>query len=146
MGIISFVLQNYSDAESYFTDAIDAHPNSSLGYLNRSVIYEMRKDYEAALRDVTQAVNNSSAPDDFYKRALLYTKLEEWEKAEKDLDTIIATEDYKRDASAYTYRALVKIEQKREKEACKYIEIAYNLTNDKELEKILQEMWDDCGC
>ena len=146
MGIISFVLQNYSDAESYFTDAIDAHPNSSLGYLNRSVIYEMRKDYEAALRDVTQAVNNSSAPDDFYKRALLYTKLEEWEKAEKDLDTIIATEDYKRDASAYTYRALVKIEQKRKKEACKDIEIAYNLTNDKELEKILQEMWDDCGC
>lgn len=146
MGIISFVLQNYSDAESYFTDAIDAHPNSSLGYLNRSVIYEMRKDYEAALRDVTQAVNNSSAPDDFYKRALLYTKLEEWEKAEKDLDTIIATEDYKRDASAYTYRALVKIEQKRKKEACKDIEIAYNLTNDKEIEKILQEMWDDCGC
>lgn len=146
MGIISYVLQNYSDAESYFTDAIDAHPNSSLGYLNRSVIYEMRKDYEAALRDVTQAVNNSSAPDDYYKRALLYTKLKEWEKAEKDLDRIIQTEDYKRDASAYTYRALVKMEQKRKKEACKDIEIAYNLTKDKELEKVLQEMWDDCGC
>ena len=146
MGIISYVLQNYSDAESYFTDAIEAHPNSSLGYLNRSVIHEMRKDYEAALRDVTQAVNNSSAPDDYYKRALLYTRLKEWEKAEKDLDTIIKTEDYKRDASAYTYRALVKMEQKRKKEACKDIEIAYNLTKDKELEKVLQEMWDDCGC
>ncbi|MBQ2884865.1 MAG: trypsin-like peptidase domain-containing protein [Alphaproteobacteria bacterium] len=146
MGIISYVLQNYSDAESYFTDAIDAHPNSSLGYLNRSVIYEMRKDYEAALRDVTQAVNNSSAPDDYYKRALLYTRLKEWEKAEKDLDRIIKTEDYKRDASAYTYRALVKMEQKRKKDACRDIEIAYNLTKDKELEKVLQEMWNDCGC
>ena len=146
MGIISYVLQNYSDAESYFTDAIEAHPNSSLGYLNRSVIYEMRKDYEAALRDVTQAVNNSSAPDDYYKRALLYTRLEEWEKAEKDFDRIIATEDYKRDASAYTYRALVKMEQKRKKDACRDIEIAYNLTNDKELEKVLQDLWNDCGC
>lgn len=146
MGIISYVLQNYSDAESYFTDAIEAHPNSSLGYLNRSVIHEMRKDYEAALRDVTQAVNKSSAPDDYYKRALLYTKLKEWEKAEKDLDRIIATEDYKRDASAYTYRALVKMEQKRKKDACRDIEIAYNLTNDKELEKVLQDMWNDCGC
>lgn len=106
----------------------------------------MRKDYEAALRDVTQAVNNSSAPDDYYKRALLYTRLEEWEKAEKDFDRIIATEDYKRDASAYTYRALVKMEQKRKKDACRDIEIAYNLTNDKELEKVLQDLWNDCGC
>ena len=80
LGIMSYAMQNYSDAESYFTDAIEAHPNSSLGYLNRSVIYELRQDYQAALRDVTQAVNNSSAPDDFYKRALLYTKLKEWEK------------------------------------------------------------------
>ena len=146
MGIISYVLQNYNDAESYFTEAIDAHPNSSLGYLNRSVIYEMRKDYEAAVRDVTQAVNNSSAPDDYYKRALLYTRLEEWNKAEKDFDRIIATEEYKRDAKVYTYRALVKIELKRKREACKDIEIAYNLTNDKELEKLLQDMWNDCGC
>lgn len=146
LGIMSYAMQNYSDAESYFTDAIEAHPNSSLGYLNRSVIYELRQDYQAALRDVTQAVNNSSAPDDYYKRALLYTKLKEWEKAEKDLDRIIATEDYKRDASAYTYRALVKMEQKRKKDACKDIEIAYNLTNDKELEKVLQDMWNDCGC
>lgn len=146
LGIMSYAMQNYSDAESYFTDAIEAHPNSSLGYLNRSVIYELRQDYQAALRDVTQAVNNSSAPDDFYKRALLYIKLKEWEKAEKDLDRIIATEDYKRDASAYTYRALVKMEQKRKKDACRDIEIAYNLTNDKELEKVLQDMWSDCGC
>ena len=146
MGIISYVLQNYNDSESYFTNAIDAHPNSSLGYLNRSVIYEMRKDYESALQDVTQAVNNSSAPNDYYKRALLYIRLKEWEKAEKDLNRIIATEDYKRDSNAYTYRALVKMEQKRKKEACKDIEIAYNLSKDKELEKVLQEMWDDCGC
>jgi hypothetical protein len=38
------------------------------------------------------------------------------------------------------------MEQKRKKDACRDIEIAYNLTNDKELEKVLQDMWSDCGC
>jgi hypothetical protein len=38
------------------------------------------------------------------------------------------------------------MEQKRKKGACRDIEIAYKLTNDKDLEKVLQEMWNDCGC
>lgn len=146
MGIISYVLENFSDAESYFTAAVEAHPNSSLGYLNRSVIYQMKENYQAALQDMTQAANNSSAPDDFYKRALLYIKLKEWNKAEKDLDKVIATEDYKRTAQVYAYRAICKMQQRRNQDACKDIEIAYNLTNDKELEDTLQKMWNRCGC
>lgn len=146
MGIISYVLENFNDSESYFTAAVDAHPNSSLGYLNRSVIYQMQENYQAALQDITRAVNNTSAPDDFYKRALIYIKLEEWQKAEKDLDKVIATEDYKRIAQVYVYRAICKMKQAKKQAACKDIEIAYNLTNDDELEDMLQKMWDQCGC
>lgn len=146
MGIISFVLENYSNAEAYFTKAIEAHPNNSIGYLNRSQIYQLRGDNQSALRDLTQAVNNSAQPDDYYKRALLYIKLEEWEKAEKDLDKVIKTEDYKRTADPYAFRAICKMKQRKLEAACKDIEIAYNLTNDKELEKTLQQMWNDCGC
>lgn len=146
MGIISFVLENYSNAETYFTRAIEAHPNNSTGYLNRSQIYQLRGDNQLALRDLTQAVNNSAQPDDYYKRALLYIKLEEWEKAEKDLNKVIKTEDYKRDAEPYVYRAICKSQQRKRQAACKDIEIAYNLTNDKELEDMLQKMWNDCGC
>lgn len=146
MGIISFVLENYSNAEAYFTKAIEAHPNNSIGYLNRSQIYQLRGDNQSALRDLTQAVNNSAQPDDYYKRALLYIKLEEWEKAEKDLDKVIKTEDYKRTADPYAFRAICKMKQRKREAACKDIEIAYNLTNDKELEKTLQQMWNDCGC
>lgn len=146
MGIISFVLENYSNAEAYFTKAIEAHPNNSIGYLNRSQIYQLRGDNQSALRDLTQAVNNSAQPDDYYKRALLYIKLEEWEKAEKDLDKVIKTEDYKRTAAPYAFRAICKMKQRKREAACKDIEIAYNLTNDKELEKTLQQMWNDCGC
>lgn len=146
MGIISYVLENYSDSEAYFTAAVEAHPNNNLGYLNRSVIYQMKENYQAALQDITQAVNNTSAPDDFYKRALLYIKLEEWNKAEKDLDKVIATEDYKRIAQVYAYRAICKMQQRKNQDACKDIEIAYNLTNDKELEDTLQKMWNRCGC
>lgn len=146
MGIISFVLENYSNAEAYFTKAIEAHPNNSIGYLNRSQIYQLRGDNQSALRDLTQAVNNSAQSDDYYKRALLYIKLEEWEKAEKDLDKVIKTEDYKRTADPYAFRAICKMKQRKREAACKDIEIAYNLTNDKELEKTLQQMWNDCGC
>ena len=146
MGIISFVLENYSNAEVYFTRAIEAHPNNSTGYLNRSQIYQLRGDNQLALRDLTQAVNNSAQPDDYYKRALLYIKLKEWEKAEKDLDKVIKTEDFKRDAEPYVYRAICKAQQRKRQAACKDIEIAYNLTNDKELEDMLQKMWNDCGC
>ena len=146
MGIISFVLENYSNAEAYFTKAIEAHPNNSIGYLNRSQIYQLRGDNQSALRDLTQAVNNSAQPDDYYKRALLYIKLEEWEKAEKDLDKVIKTEDYKRTADPYAFRAICKMKQRKREAACKDIEIAYNLTKDKELEKTLQQMWNDCGC
>lgn len=146
MGIISFVLENYSNAEAYFTKAIEAHPNNSIGYLNRSQIYQLRGDNQSALRDLTQAVNNSAQPDDYYKRALLYIKLEEWVKAEKDLDKVIKTEDYKRTADPYAFRAICKMKQRKREAACKDIEIAYNLTNDKELEKTLQQMWNDCGC
>lgn len=146
MGIISFVLENYSNAEAYFTKAIEAHPNNSIGYLNRSQIYQLRGDNQSALRDLTQAVNNSAQPDDYYKRALLYIKLEEWEKAEKDLDKVIKTEDYKRTADPYAFRAICKMKQRKREAACKDIEIAYNLTNDKELEKTLQQMWNNCGC
>lgn len=146
MGIISFVLENYSNAEAYFSKAIEAHPNNSIGYLNRSQIYQLRGDNQSALRDLTQAVNNSAQPDDYYKRALLYIKLEEWEKAEKDLDKVIKTEDYKRTADPYAFRAICKMKQRKREAACKDIEIAYNLTNDKELEKTLQQMWNDCGC
>lgn len=146
MGIISFVLENYSNAEVYFTRAIEAHPNNSTGYLNRSQIYQLRGDNQLALRDLTQAVNNSAQPDDYYKRALLYIKLKEWGKAEKDLDKVIKTEDFKRDAEPYVYRAICKAQQRKRQAACKDIEVAYNLTNDKELEDMLQKMWNDCGC
>lgn len=145
MGIISFVLENYSNAEVYFTRAIEAHPNNSVGYLNRSQIHLLRGDNQAALRDLTQAVNNSGRSDDYYKRALLYMKLREWEKAERDLNEVIKSEDYKRMAEPYVYRAICKKQYKRQA-ACKDIEIAYNLTDDKDLEDTLQKMWNDCGC
>ena len=73
-------------------------------------------------------------------------KLEEWLKAEMDFDKVIETEDYKYEAEPYVYRAICKSNQGNKREACNDIEIAYNLTNDKELEKNLQTLWNDCGC
>lgn len=146
LGIISFVLENYTNAETYFSKAIEAHPNNKIGYLNRSQIYQLRGDNQAALKDLTQAINTTSHPDDIYKRALLYMKLEEWQKAEQDLDKIIQSEDYKHVAEPYAFRVICKMQQGRKREACKDIEIAYNLTTDKDLEGKLQSMWNNCGC
>ena len=73
-------------------------------------------------------------------------KLEEWQKAEQDLDKIIQSEDYKHVAEPYAFRVICKMQQGRKREACKDIEIAYNLTTDKDLEGKLQSMWNNCGC
>lgn len=147
MGIISYVIDNNSDAEYYFSQAIDAHPNNSLSYINRFQVRKYQKNYQQALQDISQALNIDNAqPDNYIARALLYIDMEEWEKAEQDLSKALITEDFKKDSTVYTYRAICRIQQGKKKSACEDIEMAYNLTDIKEDENDLKRMWNDCGC
>ena len=148
MGILSYHLDgNYGNAIRYFSEAIDTNPNDELAYVNRFAVYYSQENYTAALDDITKAMNvTPDQPDNYILRARLYMDMEEWEKAKSDLDKAIATKDFKRDVGAYYSRAYVNAFLENWKEACKDVEIAFTLTNDKELEKELEEVWDSCGC
>ena len=51
-----------------------------------------------------------------------------------------------KDENAYYYRAICRIHLNNREGACDDIQIAYNLTTDKEFEKELTEMWNKCKC
>lgn len=147
MGIISYAIDNNSDAEYYFSEAIKFHPNNSLSYINRAQIYKYQKNYQSALNDLSQAVNLDSAqPDNYTNRAQLYMEMEQWDNAENDWNKAIASPDFKKDEIAYMLRAICRMQLGKKHEACEDIEIAYNLTTNPDMEQELQNMWKQCGC
>ena len=147
LGIISYVVDNNQNALYYFSEAIESNPNDELAYINRCAVNKYQKNYSAALEDINKAISiNSDQPDYFGYRALIYMDIEDWQNAKTDLDKIIATDDFKMDAGAYLYRIYANVRLENWKEACKDIYTAFNLTNDKEIEKQLQQTWNDCGC
>lgn len=142
LGIISYAIDNNSDAEAYFTKSIEAHPNSTTGYINRCSIYRSQKNYSKALADINQVIGIDNAqPDNYVIRAFLYMDIEEWKKAKENWDIAIATDDFKKDDVAYYYRSICHIYLQDFQNARKDIEVAYNLTNDPEMEKELQELY-----
>lgn len=142
MGIISVVLENMSDAKSYFSKAIEAHPNNTLGYINRSQLYKAQNDIQNAINDLNSAINIDPAqPDNYVKRGMLLAQLEKWDEALKDLNTAIQSDDFKSDAVAYYYRALCYAFSGNIVSARKDVQTSYNLTDDPEFEKALQELW-----
>ena len=66
MGIISAALDNKSDANFYFSKAIEAHPNNTLGFINRCQLYKAQNDLQKALSDINAAINIDSAQPDNY--------------------------------------------------------------------------------
>lgn len=147
LGIISYVIDNNNDALYYLTEAIEQNPNNATSYINRHYIYASKQNYSAALYDITKAINICpDQPDNFLYRALLYMDMEDWKNAKVDLDKVIASEDFKKDAMVYVYRVYANAYLENWREACKDIHTAYNLTNDRELEKELQGFWNSCGC
>ena len=147
MGIISYVMDNNSDAQYYFSKAIESNPSNTTGLLNRAQLYRNHQEYSKALNDLNRVIAiDPVQPDNYLTRAYLYADIEEWRKAIQDMDEVIKSEDFKRDAYAYMYRAIFKARNKDRKGACKDIQVAYNLTDDKELEKQLEGLWEQCGC
>ena len=147
LGILSYVADNNSDAIYYFSEAIAKNPNSELAYVNRFAVYKYQKNYPPAIEDITKAIIlNPDQPDNFVYRAILYIDMEDWKNAKEDLEKAIASKDFKKDAMIYYYRIYANAHLENWEEACKDIYIAYNLTNDKDLENELQGLWHKCGC
>ena len=120
---------------------------TEIGYINRCHLYRSQKRNEEALQDITKAINlNNAQPDNYTQRAFIYMDMNMWDKAESDWTKALDTDDFKRDAMAYYNRAICRIYLNEKKVACEDIQIAYNLTNDTELEQELNDLWNKCGC
>jgi len=147
MGIISYLSDNNSDAIDYFTESIEANPNDDLAYINRSEVYSQQGKFTLAIHDVSKAINIVPKQDsNYFQRARLYIKTEEWEKAKVDLDYLVSTESHKKIAMVYFYRSLTLIMLNKKYAACEDIYTAFQLTNNKKMEKDLQDLWKRSGC
>ncbi len=147
LGLISYVKDNNSDAIYYFSKAIESTPMDPIGYFNRFAVYLKQNDYQKALSDINQTIQcDPDQPDYYYRRGVLFFELEQYDRSEKDFNYLIGTNDFKKEAIVYMYRALCKMAQGQSKSACEDIYNAYNLTSDKELEETLTKMWNECGC
>ena len=142
MGIISAALENKSDANYYFSKAIESHPNNSLGYINRCLLYKSQNDIQNALADINTAINIDSAqPDNYITRGMIFVQLEQWNDALKDFSRALQTDDFKGEALMYYYRAWCYASLGNFVSARKDVQTSYNLTNDPELEETLQALW-----
>ena len=146
LGLISYITDNQLDAMSYFNTAIEENPLNVLSYLNRCAIYDAKEDYKSALADITKAIEIDPAqPDYYYHRALTYCKINDYKSALTDMDQLISSNDFKKEAYAYYVRAMIHIEMNNKKAASKDIYTSFQLSDDEELEKELQKMWQYCG-
>ncbi|MBP5344600.1 MAG: trypsin-like peptidase domain-containing protein [Bacteroidales bacterium] len=142
LGIISYAVENYSDANHYFSKAIEYHPNNTLGYLNRSHLHIQQKDYQNAIADMTTAINiNPAQPDTYFLRGNMYSDMKKWDDAIKDYSKAIESEDFKKEAVVYYYRAIGYAQTSNWNAARADVQTAYNLTNDPQLEEDLQKLW-----
>lgn len=142
MGIISYVIDNNMDALSYFTKAIETHPNNTLGLHNRSYLYKHQKEYRKALDDISKVISiDAEQPDNYYFRAMIYIELEKYEEAIKDFSKALDSVDFKEESLMYFYRALCYAQIGKIKEAIADVQTAYNYNSDSEMEQTLQDLW-----
>jgi tetratricopeptide (TPR) repeat protein len=146
LGIISHAVDNNQNALYYFSQAIESNPNDGLAYVNRFAVYRHQQNYYAALEDINKAINVEPQPDNYAYRALLYMEMEDWEKAKNDWDRALETDEFKEDVNVYFLRIHANMRLNRLRDACRDIYTAYNLTNDGQKEKELQDKWILCGC
>ena len=113
-----------------------------MGYVNRCQLYKAQNDIQKALADINSAINIDPAqPDNYVVRGSLLAQIEQWEEAARDFSKALETDDFKSDAMIYYYRAWCLASSGDIIGARKDVQTSYNLTNDPEMEKTLQALW-----
>lgn len=147
LGIISYVLDNNNDALKYFSSAIETNPNDELGYVNRAKVHAFQKNTELAIKDVTSAISLlPEQPDYYYERATYYFSINDYKNAKTDLDKCLEVAEeadaIRNNPYFYEVRAYVNLGIYDVEAAKTDVQTAYKLSNDKELDQRLKELWD----
>lgn len=147
MAILSYLIDNNTDARYYLDEAIDQNPNDELAYLNRATMSEYDEDLDAAISDISQAINLVPQQPDYYvTRATYYYQKEEYKNALEDLDKCLEVSEkedgFADDPYFYELRAYVNYYLKNIKAARKDCQKAYKLSTDPEADKRIQALYD----
>lgn len=146
MAILSYAINNNTDAMYYFEEAIDQNPNDELAYINRATLYQTSQNYKAAIEDLTSAINISpEQPDYYWQRASAYYVLEDYSNALADINKCLAISEpedgFADNAYLYELRGYTNYYLQDRKAARKDCEKAYKLSKDKDLDKRLQDFY-----
>lgn len=147
MAIISYILDNNTDARYYLDEAIDQNPNDELAYLNRATMCEYVEDFDAAIRDISQAINLVPQQPDYYlTRATYYYQDGDYKHALEDLNKCLEVSEkedgFVDDPYFYELRAYVNYYLKNVKAARKDCQKAYKLSTNPEADKRIQALYD----
>lgn len=149
MAILSYIIDNKTDAMIYLEDAIEENPNDELAYLNRAQMYMWENRYDEAITDFTSAINISPLqPDYYYYRAISYNYTKQYQKSLDDLNKCIEVSNdedgYEDSPYLYEWRAHAYYNLNKINEARKDVQKAFKLSNDSELDERLQNFYNYC--
>lgn len=121
-GLEEYNGQNYEDAISLYTKAINVNPGFAEAYFQRGCAKHYSDNYEGAIEDFNTSISLQPNNELFYKqRASSKTMIKDYNGAISDCDQAISLrKDYDK---AYALRGILKIEMG-EKDGCNDLEKA----------------------
>ncbi|MDD5595183.1 MAG: tetratricopeptide repeat protein [Candidatus Omnitrophica bacterium] len=104
-GLTHFDKNNYDQAISYFSKAINLNPNNPESYYNRGLIYSLKNDFDQAIYNYNEAIKlNSQWKEPYINRGIAYYYKNSFDAAISDLTEAIKLNP--EDQKAYYNRGL----------------------------------------
>ncbi len=89
-GLVSMLLQQWSDAIEFFGEAIDVNDQFAAAYLNRARCYIKLQEFDKAIDDLSEAIQIDPTSGEFYSyRAHAYRENEQTDEALRDIESAI---------------------------------------------------------
>lgn len=130
--------RNFSEAFTYFDEAVRQHPKSAIAYAYRGKCQLVQENYFSAIYDLTQAINRDNTLADCYlDRGIAYYKTDEFQQAFREFDKAVwHFRDEKPDA--YRWRALARIQVRQLPQAENDLRRAISLGDENSFHLLLQ--------
>ncbi len=103
LALVQVKLNKNADALKTCEEGLSKDPNSADMYFARSVVMADKKDFQAALNDVTRVILSKPSPVAYKQRASYYEKLGQYQNAINDYIQVVKLDD--KDWDAYFRKA-----------------------------------------
>lgn len=90
LGLIALAEERQDEAQQAFTAALEHDPSLVAAWTNRAVLFFEQGNVEAAIADLTHALELEQNATVFYNRGLAYQAREQWQQAIDDYDQALA--------------------------------------------------------